>query len=190
MKNTNRIYLMGTVFLLFSQSTRCMDVPDPNRQIPKPQVNLTPKKAVTDPALHISIAKVNAELLHGVLTKNTAVVEVLLEIHADPNAKSQFKWTPLHFAIVSENDPQMIRLLLKYGAHVNARTENGNTPLDFTKSYPNEAVVQTLLAAKAIPSIPKPEEPTQLGRIMVGYAMLNRDSKRAEAQERKSRGKK
>jgi len=180
---------MGILCILLGQVTLCMDVPNPNQQIPKPQVNPTPKKVVSDPALNISIALVNAELQHGILTKNLDVVQVLLAIRADPNAKSKYKWTPLHFAVVSENNPQMIRLLLKYGARVNARTENGSTPLDFTKSYPNEAVAETLLAANATLSQPKPEDPTPLGNA-VGHAIINRDSRRRESQERKSRGKK
>lgn len=176
MKNANRIYLVGILFLIFGQLTLCMDVPKP-----------TPQKKVSDPALHISIAKVNAELVHGILTKNLDVVQVLLAIHADPNAKSQYKWTPLHWAVVSENDQkdQMVRLLLKYGADVNARTWNGSTPLDLTKGYPNDAVVEALLAANATLSLPNPDEPTPLEQIK-----SRRDSRRRESEERKSRGRK
>jgi ankyrin repeat protein len=54
---------------------------------------------------------------------------------ADPNVMSRNKNTPLHSAAY-HGDFEMIQLLLKYEANVNARGANGQTPLHFVTSGP------------------------------------------------------
>ena len=61
------------------------------------------------------------------------IVRVLLERHADPNTQDKDGRTAMHGALlyhVPKRDyPQIIRLLLKYGANVNARDNLRRTPL-------------------------------------------------------------
>lgn len=52
--------------------------------------------------------------------KGYATCRTLLESGADPNAKDSTGWTPLHWA-VRFSRPDLIRLLLQYGADVNIR---------------------------------------------------------------------
>ena len=45
------------------------------------------------------------------------------------NAKDEDCKTPLHYA-AENGDAEIVKILLKYGADVNAKNEHGFTPLD------------------------------------------------------------
>lgn len=77
------------------------------------------------------------------------VVEVLLSCGADPNARTQSGLTPLHWAVMPFNEPPndrkpAIRLLVQYGANVDATEMDGATPLDFAELV-NDHVSTALL---------------------------------------------
>ncbi len=56
---------------------------------------------------------------------------LVLEHGADPNARNDMGWTPLHYACqLDSRDVDMAALLLKYGADPNAADNRGLTPLD------------------------------------------------------------
>jgi ankyrin repeat protein len=58
--------------------------------------------------------------------------------------------TPLHSAARHNPDPEVIEVLLKAGAHVNARDEKGMTPLHRAARYnPNPKIITVLLKAGA-----------------------------------------
>ena len=57
------------------------------------------------------------------------VVRYLLEQGADRDKASTFGWTPLHHAAYSRLEIAM--LLMSYGADLNARTKEGELPIDF-----------------------------------------------------------
>lgn len=178
MKNKNQIYLIGIIVLLFGPMIMCMDVP--------------PKFApVADPALHISLATVNAILIKAAYDTKPDILEVLLQIKADPNVKTERDWTPLHYAAFV-GDETIIKLLLQYNANVNARSKIGSTPLDFATIYNNDMAIKILAAAGGISFPPKEKD-------IDAYTLLDRDSKREvwekeqkarkSAEKRKSGGK-
>lgn len=56
----------------------------------------------------------------------TEAVEYLLNIGADPKASAYYGWTPLHW---SKNE-QITKMLIDKGADVNAKAQDGRTPID------------------------------------------------------------
>ena len=59
----------------------------------------------------------------------TVDVERCLAAGADPNARTEFGTTPLHWAAAFNESPAVIAALLDAGADLKARTERGRTPL-------------------------------------------------------------
>ena len=64
-----------------------------------------------------------------------------LDAGADPNARGESGWTPLHFAAEFNTDPAVTAALLDAGADPNARNENGQTAWDLAQD--NEALKGT-----------------------------------------------
>lgn len=58
---------------------------------------------------------------------NEALVTLLLENGANPNIPGGHNETPLHDAVASKQTT-IVRLLVSYGADVNARNSRGLTP--------------------------------------------------------------
>ncbi|KAL1891947.1 hypothetical protein Sste5346_007291 [Sporothrix stenoceras] len=74
-----------------------------------------------------------------------AMVRLLLQHKADPNAVSDGGWTPLHNA-VQNGHAGVVALLLAEDANVNAELSNGMTPLHWAAFNGFETVVKLLLA--------------------------------------------
>lgn len=80
----------------------------------------------------------------------SALVTILLEAGADPNAADSSGYVPLHDASYSTSGAGVVHALLAAGADPNARTDEGNTPLHFAaSSEPHADVLAALLGAGA-----------------------------------------
>jgi hypothetical protein len=78
--------------------------------------------------------------------RDHATVEALLKGGANPNARLPDDGrTALHFA-VQERDARMTELLLAHKADVNARDQNGLTPLDYAEGRTQPSLAPTALA--------------------------------------------
>jgi ankyrin repeat protein len=83
----------------------------------------------TNPALaSASNSDGRTPLHYAVRSKNKGIITLLLESHADINAKDYLGQTPLHWAAGRE-DPEIAKLLLANKADVNSRDLGGATPL-------------------------------------------------------------
>jgi len=71
----------------------------------------------------------NKELVETVRSGNTEKVRELLERGADPNAKDDDGWTPLHYATY-RGHTHIVELLIEMGADPNIRNKDGKTPAD------------------------------------------------------------
>ena len=60
------------------------------------------------------------------------------------NARDDGGWTPLHFAADNNESAAVIEALLEAGADVNARSDDGNTPLDWAEIVGNETAIELL----------------------------------------------
>jgi ankyrin repeat protein len=90
-------------------------------------------------------------LMYAALYGNEAVMRVLLENGADPNAKSARGASALHWGI---HDIAKVRLLVSRGGDVNAKTVEGKSPLYLAASQPGGTeTVQLLLDKGADPNV-------------------------------------
>lgn len=65
---------------------------------------------------------------------NLEVVEFLLNNDANINQTDDRNWTPLHYAVVSD-DPGMVKLLIKRGSKVSVKDIFGKTPYDLAVDH-------------------------------------------------------
>ncbi|WP_257263556.1 ankyrin repeat domain-containing protein [Endozoicomonas sp. ONNA2] len=76
-------------------------------------------------------------------------LQLLLNSHADPNARDIHHWTPLHYAAGSENSLPCIEILLSKGAQIDSSDESGRTPLHIASEMGHSHIVHYLAQKKA-----------------------------------------
>jgi ankyrin repeat protein len=88
-------------------------------------------------------------LLHcAVICNNVIAVDILLDLRFDPNDTDDEERTALHFAVVNGVHHQIISMLIKNNADINAKTERMETPLFLACSFNNVKAVELLLQNK------------------------------------------
>jgi ankyrin repeat protein len=79
---------------------------------------------------HNTILHLLADRMYGE-AENLELAALVLEHGADPNARNDMGWTPLHYACqLDSRDEDMVALLLNHGADPNAADNRGLVPLD------------------------------------------------------------
>ena len=87
-------------------------------------------------------------LLAAIFSGNLEVVRKLIEYNrADINVGDVYEWTPLHLASMGHNfkDDSVLLCLLEHGADINARNQDGSTPLLVASFHGALEVVRRLL---------------------------------------------
>ena len=108
---------------------------------------------------HNTILHLLADRMYGD-ADNLELAALVLDYGADPNARNDMGWTPLHYACqIDSRDEDMVALLLKHGADPNTADNRGLVPLDqiFGTSAEGLAIRAMLLAhgAKERPGVPR-----------------------------------
>jgi ankyrin repeat protein len=82
--------------------------------------------------------------LHSAATaRNLAIVRLLLEHGAPPNAPQQQGWTALH-AAAQNGDTRMVELLLQHGAERTLRNDDGITAADLARKHGHAEILALL----------------------------------------------
>jgi hypothetical protein len=72
------------------------------------------------------------------------MIAALLDLGADPNARSETGLTPLMRVVWSRDEPESARRLLTAGADINAQDQSGETPLGYSLSRGHERTTRYL----------------------------------------------
>ncbi len=99
-------------------------------------------------------------LMHAVEQENIRLVELLIGLGANINKSGSGGFTALHHAVdisidgtiqtrgkQGEEPVSIISFLIEHGADISAKTEDGETPLDFANNYKSSKIIGFLNAA-------------------------------------------
>ncbi|XP_054712915.1 protein fem-1 homolog C-like [Uloborus diversus] len=108
------------------------------KQIVHRVLRIDPRTSSGDTILHLVVSKTNTmksntffEDPHAAIFPHAGVAELLLQCGANVEAMNCNLSTPLHIAaIISNYNPAVIDILLRYGAHIDRRNGTGNHPHD------------------------------------------------------------
>jgi len=99
----------------------------------------------------------NTPLITAILENQDDIVELLLRNGADVNAKSKDQNSPLYYAmttfILQENKNEhlgIIRSLIKYGANLHEKDQNGDLPLVLAIKKGNQQLIKALIDGGAL----------------------------------------
>jgi ankyrin repeat protein len=81
-----------------------------------------------------------------VARRDVAIVKMLLEAGADPNARQERGFVPLHDAAANGNSA-LVEVLLNHGALSDVRTDDGKTPADMAAERGHHEVADRLRKA-------------------------------------------
>jgi ankyrin repeat protein len=131
-------------------------------------------------ALYERIGNHTAEFRRALYSGNINHVEEMLKAHPSlANAKDMDRgqgtgWTPLHVA-ANLGDPDLVKLLVRYGAKVNVKDKRGLTPLLWTAFAGRHEAAAALLSNGADINARGPD-----GRTTLDLAKLSLDNKLIE----------
>ena len=112
------------------------------------------------------------------ITKDVSleIVEFLLKHGADPNAKNEHDWTPLHYTSFHSDDADIAELLLKHGADPNAKNDIDWTPLHCAIIFKVPEIVKLLLQNGATPI----DKRTEILKLEVDIKSLVEENEKLE----------
>lgn len=155
---TYEIYLLYSLERT-SEETICL------KKLIKTILELELRDSRGDTLLHLVLNDYN--IMEGIiLFPNTGVAQFLLECGANVESVNYDFSTPLHIvtfinsSLLYSPEPNIVHLLLKYGAHIDRRNDNGYTPIpSWTDNNVFQYVTLKCLAARKIveKQIPYPE---------------------------------
>ncbi|CAD5210060.1 unnamed protein product [Bursaphelenchus xylophilus] len=106
-------------------------------------------------ALHLNRGPLNARMPDGstylhIAAANgySSVAAFLLRCGVNPCDRDNDCWMPIH-AAASWSQPEIIEMLVDYGADINAKTANDETPLDLATDDQTKQVIQQLQQSEA-----------------------------------------
>ena len=104
---------------------------------------------------NINEVNVNNEtpLFMASLNKREHIISLLLKKGADPNIKNHMHISPLHHASRGADNPEIISLLLQYGANIEATTDKQETPLYWASEINRTDNISLLLQNGANPNV-------------------------------------
>lgn len=83
--------------------------------------------------------------LRGYMAGRPSLVQRLLDAGADVNARGEGGMQPLHWAVRSHENAEIVRMLIAAGAEINSLNDSGNSPLSVAAHYARQLTVFTLL---------------------------------------------
>jgi uncharacterized protein len=112
-------------------------------------------------ATPVAAADQAGSIVDAVKARNHQAIRLLLDRHANVNAREADGTAPLHWAVRGD-DLDGVRLLLRAGAEVNVANRYGVTPLMLAATNGNAAMIDVLLRAGADVTAALPEGETVL----------------------------
>ena len=89
-----------------------------------------------------AIAIDDEPILHkAIMMKDVMGVIILLSNSADPNMVGNYGFTPLHQAAFN-NNLEIAEILVRFGAHLDTKNENGDTPIDLAKVHRSQILYE------------------------------------------------
>ena len=133
----------------------------------KEQERIAPEKEQSAEVEKVQVGKREAVLFAAIARNDPAGVEKAIGAGAEPNARQGYDHTALSRAVAIDS-PQVVDVLLARGADPNSRSENGGTPLHYSRLAGRE-VFDRLIAAGA-----DPNAADKLGRTPLHLATLDK----------------
>ena len=87
----------------------------------------------------MSARPLHSAVAHSDQARAVAMAETLLAAGVDPNVQQEGGMTPLHEAVYNEN-PELVGLLLRFGANPHVSNDEGDSPLQLAQAKGDEAL--------------------------------------------------
>jgi ankyrin repeat protein len=167
--SVNRIFKSGSGVFRETMLHSLCKLDDPQRAVPLARL-LIQRGA----DIKANDARSSSVLFRAIIRRNCPIVTLLLAHGADPTA-AHTKWghIPLHAASAGSGDnAEMIHLLIAHGAgaHIEARSPEGDTPLSLASLWGNKRVMAALLEYGADAGVHKEKRAQTPGKTPLHHA--------------------